>query len=299
MIYEDPLAYVLGLQGIALMRSFTGEHDHEFVAARIAEIRKLLDDDSLAAAAVEVDRVDPVEGYRIWSETYDGPNTAFDFDEPLVKEIIDTLPVGDALDAACGTGRIAAALAERGHRVLGVDGSPDMLARARQRVPRGEFQLGDLNRLPVDDNAVDLVACSLALTHVPDLGPVLAEFARVLRPRGQLVISDMHPEHVARGAVPTVRRADGRPGRVTSYVHRPGDYLRAALAVGLNVRRCEEPRTPAVVRTEPPATPRTRGPGPWDVWPWSLADLAPEAAKAANAGVPAIIVWQFQLTDHP
>ena len=89
-----------------------------------------------------------------------------------------------ALDTACGTGRYAGFLAGRGLRVVGVDGSPDMLARARTRVPRGEFLVGDLHRLPVADAGVDLVVCGLALTHVPALEPVLAEFARVLRPGG-------------------------------------------------------------------------------------------------------------------
>ncbi|WP_241582192.1 class I SAM-dependent methyltransferase, partial [Rosenbergiella nectarea] len=75
-----------------------------------------------------------------------------------------------------------------------------MLARARAEVPGAGFRLGELTRLPVEDGAVDLVVCALALAHVPDLEPVLAEFARVLRPGGHLVISDMHPEVVARGS---------------------------------------------------------------------------------------------------
>ncbi|MEV0224545.1 class I SAM-dependent methyltransferase [Streptomyces sp. NPDC050704] len=299
MIYEHPLAYVLGLEGMALLRAFTGEHDREFVHARLAEIRRLLDDRSLAEAAVDVARVDTVEGYGIWSTTYDGPNPAFDFDEPLVAEIAEALPTGVVLDAACGTGRIAAALAEQGHRVLGVDSSPEMLARARRRVPQGDFHLGDLRRLPVDDNTVDLAVCSLALTHVPDLRPVMAEFARVLRPGGHLVTADVHPERVARGLVPTVRRPDGTPGRVASYRHGPGDYLRAALPTGLHVRRCEEPGSPPVERPREETPAGADGPGPWEVWPWSLAGLVPEAAGAAGAGVPAMILWHFQLTGRP
>ncbi|WP_433271594.1 class I SAM-dependent methyltransferase [Actinosynnema sp. CS-041913] len=293
MIYEHPLAYLLGLEGIALLRAFTGEHDRDFVESRIAEIRRLLDDGSLAGAAVEVDRVTAVDGYRVWSATYDQPgNAAFDIDGPLVEEIVDALPVGVALDAACGTGRHARPLAERGHRVIGVDGSPDMLARARERLPQGEFLLGDLSRLPVGDAEVDLVVCGLALTHVPALDPVMAEFARVLRPGGHLVISDVHPEAVARGSVPSVRGPSGRPGRVATYRHLVGDYLRAALPLGLQLRRCEEPRLPAPAEPRPPATAL----GPWELWPWCLADLVPDATRAANADVPAMVVWHFQLT---
>ena len=285
VIYEDPRAYLLGLEGVALLRAFTGEFDRDFVEA-------------LANAAVEVDRVDTVSGYRLWSATYDRPNSAFDIDEPVVKEIVDSLPVGVALDAACGTGRHAQFLAERGHRVIGVDGSPDMLARARTRVPQGEFLLGDLHQLPVADAEVDLVVCALALTHIATLGPVIAEFARVLRPGGHLVISDMHPERVAQGSTPAVRGADGRPGRLSAHRHLVGDYLRAALAVGLRVRRCEEPGMPTDEPPEPPDPTGTFGTvGPWELWPWCLADMVPEATRAANAGAPALVIWHFQLAE--
>ncbi|MFW6722488.1 hypothetical protein ACHZ98_20440 [Streptomyces sp. MAR4 CNY-716] len=115
MKYEDPLAYTVGLEGVALLRSFTGEYDRAFVAARLAGIRRLLDDAALADAGVDVARVPTVEGYRIWSRTYDGPNSAFDLDEPVVGALLGPLPAGVALDAACGTGRMTALLAARGH----------------------------------------------------------------------------------------------------------------------------------------------------------------------------------------
>lgn len=312
VMHQDPLAYLVGLEGVGLLRSFTGEHDRAFVAARLGEIRRLLDDAALADAGVDVRRVGTVDGYRIWSESYDGPNSAFDVDEPVVGEILDPLPPGVALDAACGTGRMTALLAGRGHRTVGVDSSPDMLARARERVPDGEFRLGDLGRLPVADGAVDVVVCSLALAHVPDLGPVLAEFARVLRPGGHLVTSDVHPERVARGSVPAVRLADGTPGRVDTYRHAVGDYLRAALSAGLEVLRCEEPGAPAAgpgpqappppPTTSPTPTPTTSpatDPGPWEAWPWSLRELVPEATAAADAGVPAGLIWHFRLAGRP
>ncbi|HEX6359883.1 class I SAM-dependent methyltransferase [Actinophytocola sp.] len=292
MIYQHPLAYLLGIEGIGLLRAFRGEFDREFVAARLAEVRTLLDDESLVHAGVEVDRVGTVDGYRMWSATYDDPgNAAFDIDMPMVKDILDELPTGAALDAACGTGRLTRELADRGHQVIGVDSSPDMLVLARERVPDGEFLAGDLRALPVPDDHVDLVVCGLALSHVPELGPVMAEFARVLRPGGHLVITDMHPESLLRGAVPAVRDQDGRPGRLVSHRHLVGDYLRAALAAGLVPRRCEEPVSagaPGDAADEP---------GPWELWPWSLAALVPEAAHAANAGVPVMMIWDFQLDE--
>ncbi|MBB5914432.1 SAM-dependent methyltransferase [Nocardia transvalensis] len=287
MSYESPLSYALGLEGIALLRTFAGERDRDFGEARIDEIRRLLDDPALRRGiAVEV--VDTVAGYEIWADTYDGPNPAFDFDEPVVRDIAGALPPGTALDAACGTGRVAEVLADCGHHVVGVDSSPHMLDHARKRLPEADFRAGDLQELPVDDASVDIVTCSLALSHIPDLVPAYSEFARVLRPGGHVVITDIHPEQVARTHVPTVRRPDGTPARLRTYPHRTGDHLRAALAAGLSVRGCEEPSLPAPEPGEP-----ATGPGPWEAWPWSLAALTPAAAHLASEGVPAVIIWHL------
>src|SRR4030088_987089 len=104
--------------------------------------------------------------------------------QPLVRRILDGLPVGTALDAACGTGRHAAYLDKLGHRVIGFDRSPEMLAEARKRLPEAELREADLRSLPLPDDAVDTIVCALALTYVPQLAPVMAEFARVMRPGG-------------------------------------------------------------------------------------------------------------------
>ncbi|MEE6307994.1 class I SAM-dependent methyltransferase [Plantactinospora veratri] len=294
MIYQRPLAYLLGLEGVALLRAFAGEYDREFTEARIREIRHLLDSPDLAAEGVGASRVDTVDGYRVWSATYDRPgNGLFEVEEPIVREILDALPPGTALDAGCGTGRHTGYLAGKGHRVLGVDSSAEMLARARERVPEAAFQLADLRRLPLPDDHVDLVVCALALTHLPDLGPVFAEFARVLRAGGHLVISDAHQERVALGSVPRTRSGTGEPGLLPAYRHRASDYLEAALPLGLRVRRCAEPRIRVDAGDPGPATEVVTG--PWDTWPWSLLPIVPAAAAAAVDDTPSVVVWHFQL----
>ena len=298
MIYQHPLHYLLGLEGVALLRTFAGEHSREFGEARIAEIRRLLDSPALAGEGVTAAAVDTVAGYRIWSATYDQPgNGLFGFEETFVHDIIDALPAGTALDAACGTGRHAQYLARRGHRVIGVDSSPDMLARARVRVPAAEFHQGELPRLPLPDNQVDIVVCGLALAHLRDLGPAFAEFVRVLRPGGHLIITDVHHETVALGSVPHVRSAAGEPQLIPSYRHRASDYLSAALPLGLQLRRCEEPGRQSTHEQEPMADDIATD--AWDVWPWSLLAVTPAAFSAAWNGTPAVILWHFQLPQAP
>ncbi|HEX7162044.1 MAG TPA: class I SAM-dependent methyltransferase [Trebonia sp.] len=243
MIYQDPLAYLLGLEGIALLDAWAGDHDREFVDARLAEIRRLMDDEKLRGRSVLAERVSTVTAYEQQSAGYDAEagGGLFATDEPVVAECLSGRVPGIALDAACGTGRFAEFLATRGHRVIGVDSSPDMLAHARRRVPDGEFHVAELDQLPLPDDAVDVIVCALALVHLPRLQPVLAEFARVLRPGGDLVISDIHHELVTRGGVIKARGLAGEPCIAATYRHRLGDYLRAALSLGFQVRRCEEP----------------------------------------------------------
>lgn len=297
MIYQQPLAYLLGLEGVALLRAFAGGYDRDFTEARIADMRRLLDNRSLSTEGVLTTRVGSVDGYRIWSTTYDDPgNGLFDYEQPFVRHILDSLPAAITLDAACGTGRYAEHLSALGQRVIGIDSSPEMLARARTRVPRAEFLQGDLHRLPLARDHVDIIVCALALTHLPDLEPVMAEFARVLRPGGHLVISDVHQELVALGSVPRVRSPAGEPGLLPAHRHRASDYLNAALPLGLQVRRCEEPRMH--VSDDGTGLVDDIATGPWDGWPWSLFDIVPAARSAAYNGTPATIIWHFQLADR-
>ena len=228
MIYQDPLAYLLGLEGIALLDAWAGDHDRAFTEARLTEIRRLLDDEQLRDRGVLVEQVSTATVYQQVSAGYDADagGGLFATDEPVVAEYLASREPGVALDAACGTGRFAEFLARHGHRVIGVDSSPDMLAHARQRVPEAEFHVAELDRLPLPDDSVDVIVCALALNHVRRLDPVLAEFARVLRPGGDLIISDIHHELLTRGSAMTARGPAGEPRIAPSYRHKLGDGRR-------------------------------------------------------------------------
>ena len=63
MIYQHPLAYLLGLEGVALLRAFNGEYDRDFTEARLAEIRALLDSADQLGDGGATRPVSTAEGY--------------------------------------------------------------------------------------------------------------------------------------------------------------------------------------------------------------------------------------------
>jgi ArsR family transcriptional regulator len=97
-------------------------------------------------------------------------------------------------DLGCGTGQVTAALAAHVRRVLGVDQSAAMLKAARRRtgaLKNVELKQGSLEALPLAAGACDGALLLLALTYVEDPGAVLCEAARILRPGGRLVVTDL------------------------------------------------------------------------------------------------------------
>lgn len=268
---------LLGFEGLALLRGLVDATDDE-MDARIREIREIVGaiDDEPYSLGLDVPELDPRSGYAQWSETYDTiHNPLLEAEQPVVESIADALPPGRALDAACGTGRHARHLARR-HTVTGVDGSPEMLARASASVSEARFALGDLRALPFPDETFDLVVCGLALCHLADLSAPLAELTRVARAGGCLVVTDPHPLGVAVIGQAFFRTGDGATAFVRNHNHHVGGYLKAFEAAGLRVIECIEP----LYEEEHMG---------------GLAErFVPGAARQALVGLPFAIVWELE-----
>ncbi|MFL6002745.1 MAG: class I SAM-dependent methyltransferase [Nocardioides sp.] len=293
-IHQHPLGYLLGLQGIALMKAFAGEYDRQFTRDRMAEVRQLLNDAELWGDGVDLAPIPTAEGYDVWAPSYDTPdNPFFAMDEAALLPILDALPPGDAIDAMCGTGRYAAHLAARGHAVRGFDTSPGMLEVAQSKLPGVPFGIADVCDLPVPDGCADVMVNALSLCHAEALGPVFEEAARVLRPGGHLLVVGIRGYFMESRLSPLLARsADGELGYIPEWDHSTGDYVRAALHAGFAIRDCQE-LVAEVVPDDSAEVPEAPTPGEpmsiWELHPW-----ASRAAHAVRDGRPCLSIWHFQ-----
>jgi SAM-dependent methyltransferase len=140
----------------------------------------------------------------------DGANLDLGCGAPIA--FLDLRPGETVLDLGSGAG-IDALLAARwvgaAGRVIGVDMTLEMLDRARANAAAAgfdqvEFRSGRLESLPVESESVDAVTSNCVINLVPDKAAVFAEIARVLRPGGRLVISDI----ILDGSLPEVLVGD-------------------------------------------------------------------------------------------
>lgn len=273
--------YLAGVVGLGLMRHWYA--DGVANATRMAELAEILARANEPTHSFEVSPLERSveEGYAEWAATYDGRNPMIDLEESVVVPLLQRLAVAGcrALDAACGTGRHARLLDASGCVTAGIDQSGEMLELARSKVPNATFEVGDVERLPFDDETFDLAVVSLALCHLPDPTAAVVELGRVLAPGGSLVVSDPHPMGGVLGGQAFYGGVG--PGRQLSYVrnHRHGasTWLRAFGAAGLVVVDCVEvPFTEEQIAGDPSAA------------------FHLDAVRAAAIGLPSVWVWELR-----
>ena len=201
------------------------------------------DDEWLVSGSTSIEEV---RGYYDGqAPTYDSTLADWGYDAPwrVAELLLGSLTEGSSLqtvlDAGCGTGLSGQALRDTGFggRLLGVDLSPDSVALARGRGIYDEVVVGDLQRpLSYDDDSVDAVVCVGVLTYVPDVAAIWAEFCRVTRPGGGIVLTqrdDVWRERLCNDVLHELERTGGW---TVVHLSPPASYLPGNADFGAAIR---------------------------------------------------------------
>lgn len=165
----------------------------------------------------------------------------------LPTEFAAIMPGDTVVDLGSGAGNDCfVARAETGEtgRVIGVDFTPDMIAKARENVAKlgytnVEFVQGDIENIPLPDNTADVVVSNCVFNLVPDKPRAFAETFRILKPEGHISISDI----VVEGEIPEGLRHDASmyAGCVSGAIQLE-DYLNLIREAGFNELKIQKKR---------------------------------------------------------
>jgi ArsR family transcriptional regulator len=157
--------------------------------------------DEARLAAVRADRAAAAEHYFARQATHWDELRSLHVGEHEVEAAIarslSGRPLGRLLDIGTGTGRMIELLAGDADKAVGIDRSPEMLRMARAKLAgaglAADLRQGDMYALPLEEESQDTIVIHQVLHYAQQPPAVIAEAARVLTPKGRLLIVDFAP----------------------------------------------------------------------------------------------------------
>ena len=167
---------------------------------------------------------DAARAYDLCSLQYDDQpgNLMLALDEKLFKDLLTGIKIKDKIiiDIGCGTGRHWSKILEREpKRLIGFDVSEGMLKQLKQKFPQAETYTINNDRLEKWENgSCDIIISTLTVAHIEDIDRAFAEWNRILKHGGDLLITDFHPEVLAHGGKRNFKH-EGKLVTVKNYIH--------------------------------------------------------------------------------
>ena len=164
------------------------------------------------------------KAYDLWAAAYDNQsdNPLIFLDEIVFNLLITPINIENKIivDIGCGTGRHWQMLfAKKALQIIGCDVSKEMLNKLICKYPQAKTYLTDgLSLKQIADNSCDLIICNLAIGYIKDLSRAFGEWHRILKSRGEIIITDFHPVALMHGHNRTLTY-NGQLFFIKNYIH--------------------------------------------------------------------------------
>jgi ubiquinone/menaquinone biosynthesis C-methylase UbiE len=171
------------------------------------------------------------KAYNSWAESYDDMlNKTRDLEEKAARSMLKDAYFDSILELGCGTGKNTQWLAEQCNKLIGLDFSEEMIAKAKQKIPLDKIVLKQQNledEWDINKGSIALVSCSLVLEHIEDLNLIFKKVSEVLKNKGEFYLGELHPFKQYSGS--KARFDNGSEiQELEVYTHHISEYLTAA-----------------------------------------------------------------------
>jgi len=178
---------------------------------------------------------EPEKAYDLWAASYDEQpgNLMLDLDKMVLYDLLDDVDLtGKRIaDIGCGTGRHwQKLLSYEPELLVGFDVSEGMLKKLKEKYPDAITRKTNSNVYPeIADDFFDVIICTLTVAHMQRMDETFGEWNRILKPCGDILLTDYHPEALAKGGKRTFSYKN-RSISIHNYVH-PIAFIRQLAAV--------------------------------------------------------------------
>jgi ubiquinone/menaquinone biosynthesis C-methylase UbiE len=183
--------------------------------------------------------------YDLWASSYDAQpdNLMLAWDEEIFSSLLNDVNLQNKIiaDIGCGTGRHWQKIFNLyPKKLIGFDVSEGMLKMLKQKFPNADIHvLKDDYLHELHSNSCDFIFSTLTIAHIEDAEKTLEEWKRVLKPGGEMIITDYHPAVLEKGGKRTFNYK-GETVEIKNYVHSIGKIKNITRQLGLQVIRFVE-----------------------------------------------------------
>ncbi|MGY3215265.1 class I SAM-dependent methyltransferase [Mucilaginibacter sp. HD30] len=183
---------------------------------------------------------DSIEAYNLWAENYDTQqgNLMMDMDSAIFLQLLSEVNIAGKriADIGCGTGRHWPYLfGQKPADISGFDVSPGMLNRLQLKYPSARvYQIKDNFFIDIPDSSFDVIVSTLTVAHIENIDEALEAWSRILKTKGDIVITDFHPNALAFGGKRTFKYHNTSIA-VKNFVHYVSDIEDALSRYGFTL----------------------------------------------------------------